>query len=150
MTRRGRVGYALVLVAALTAWSAARADDEDTIDYRKHIMRSMREQAASIAMVLQKKAPADNFATHVRILAVTAAMAKKAFEPKVPGGDAKPEVWSNWADFAKRLDTLVAATDELAKTAEAGGLPAAAPKVEAALSCKACHDKYKVPSKTGQ
>jgi cytochrome c556 len=126
--------------------SAVRADDQDVIDYREHIMKTMGEQAASISQILQQKAPADNFALHVQILAVAAATAKKAFEPKVPGGEAKPEVWTHWADFAKRLDDLTAATAELANTAKAG-VAAAAPKVQAAMTCKSCHDTYRVEKK---
>jgi len=98
-------------------------------------------------MIMQHKAPADNFVTHTRILAITAATAKSAFEPKVLGGDAKPEVWAQWADFSKRLDALTAATADLAKTAQAGGIAAAGPKVQSALNCKGCHDSYSVPKK---
>lgn len=148
MTRLGRIVHGLALATVLVGSSAAvYADDQDVIDYRRHIMKTMGEQAASIGMILQQKAPADNFATHVKILAVTAATAKKAFEPKVQGGDAKPEVWSNWADFSKKMDALVAATDDLAKTAASGGLAAAQPKVQSALTCKGCHDMYRVPPK---
>jgi cytochrome c556 len=125
----------------------AYADDQDVIDYREHIMKTMGEQAAAISQILQQKAPAENFAIHVQILAVTAATAKQAFQPQVPGGEAKPDVWARWADFAKRLDDLTAATADLAKTAKAGGVAAAAPKVETALTCKNCHDTYRVEKK---
>ena len=137
----------LVLTAALLLPTAVRADDQDTIDYRQHIMKTMGEQAAAIGQILQQKAPPDNFAVHVQILAVTAATAKKAFEPKVLGGEAKPEVWAKWADFAKRLDDLTAATADLAKTAAAGGIAATAPKVQTALTCKSCHDTYREQKK---
>jgi cytochrome c556 len=133
--------------ALLMAATVGRADDQDTVDYRKHIMKTMGEQVASIKMILQQKAPPDNFAVHVKILAVAASTAKKAFEPKVPGGDAKPEVWGNWPDFSKRLDALVAATADLAKTAQDGGVAAARPRVEGTLTCKDCHDTYRVPKK---
>jgi len=131
----------VVIVAAMVATSV-RADDQDVIDYRVHIMKTLDEQAAAISQILEHKAPADNFTTHVQILAITAATAKKAFEPKVLGGEAKPEVWSHWADFAKRLDDLTAATADLANTAKAGGVAAAAPKVQTALACKSCHELY--------
>jgi len=147
MTRLGTIVNGLAMVAVLAASSAVRADNEDTVEYRKHVMKTMGEQAAAIGMILQKKAPADNFATHVKILAITAATAKKAFEPKVPGGDAKPEVWANWADFSKRLDALTAATDDLANTAASGGVSAVEPKMQAAMTCKSCHDNYRVPKK---
>ena len=84
----------------------SRADDQDVIDYRTHVMKTLGEQMGAVGMILENKAPPDNFATHMKVLAVTATQAKKAFEPKVPGGNAKPEVWSDWADFSKRLDEL--------------------------------------------
>jgi cytochrome c556 len=142
VTRTGRLvsGFALVVVAFTPA--AGRADDEDIIEYRQHIMKTLGEQAAAIRMIVEHKAPATNFATHTRVLAITAATAKKAFVPKVPGGKAKPEVWAQWADFAKRLDALAAAADELAVTAKSGDASAAAPKLEAALACKSCHEVY--------
>jgi cytochrome c556 len=127
--------------------AVAHADDQDVIDYRRHIMKTMGEQAAAIDMILQRKAPADNFAVHVKTLAVAAATAKKAFEPRVPGGEAKPDVWSNWPDFSKRLDALTTATDALAKAASDGGVAATSPKMQAALTCKGCHDTYRVPKK---
>lgn len=118
------------LVLALALSGAAHAEDQDSIDYRRHVMATMREEMAAIGQILQKKAPADDLAVHARILEITAATAKKAFEPKALGGDSKPAVWSNWADFAKRLDDLKAATAD-----------PAAPKIEAA--CNSCHDAYR-------
>jgi|ERR1700733_5043534 len=142
MTRSFQALAGFILIATVMLPCAARADEQDTIDYRKHIMKTMGEQAAAITEILQQKAPAENFAVHAQILAVTAATAKKAFEPKVLGGEAKPDVWTHWADFAKGLDDLTAATADLAKTAKGGGVVTAAPKVEAALACKNCHDTY--------
>jgi len=147
MTRWGHFAIGCAILVAATASTLARADDQDVIDYREHIMKTMGEQAAAISQILQQKAPAENFAIHVQILAITAATAKKAFEAKVLGGEAKPDVWVHWADFAKRLDDLTAATADLASTAKAGGAAAAAPKVQAALTCKTCHDTYRVEKK---
>jgi len=137
----------VVLGVLLAGPAIALADDQDVIDYRRHVMKTMGEEVASMRMIMDRKAPAESFAAHARVLAITATMAKKAFEPKVAGGDAKPEVWANWADFARRLDALVSATDELAKVAQSGGLAAAGPKVDEALSCKGCHERYRVARK---
>ncbi|HEY4366237.1 MAG TPA: cytochrome c [Steroidobacteraceae bacterium] len=145
--RLRRLAGALTLAVTLASAPLAHADDQDAIDYRRHIMKTMGEEAAIVGMILKQKAPAESFATHMQILAVAAATAKKAFEPKVAGGDSKPEVWAQWPDFAKRLDALVAATDDLAKTAQQGGVAAAGPKVSTALTCKGCHDTYRVPKK---
>ncbi len=136
----------LIFALLLTAACAAQADDQDVIDYRRHIMHTMGEQVAILDMILQQRAPATSLATHAQVLAITAATAKKAFEPNIAGGEAKPEVWAQWPDFAKRLDALVAATDELAKTAKGGNVTATAPKLKE-LSCKGCHDTYRKPKK---
>jgi cytochrome c556 len=147
--RESRLGLVTLYLAMSVAIfpHVASADDQDVIDYREHIMKSMGEQVAAIGEILEQKVNPENFATHVQILAVTAATAKSAFEPKVLGGKAKPEVWLHWADFAKRLDALAAATADLAKIAKDGGIAAAAPKAQAALTCKSCHDTYRQPDK---
>jgi cytochrome c556 len=136
----------LILAVLLSAAATAHADDQDVIDYRRHIMHTLGEQAAVLGMILEQRAPATNLATHAQILAVTASTAKKAFEPNVAGGEAKPEVWSQWPDFAKRLDALVAAAGEVAKTAKGGNAAATAPKMKD-LGCKSCHDTYRKPKK---
>jgi cytochrome c556 len=133
---------AVLLASSATAW----ADPQDTIDYRRHVMKTMGEQMTAIRMILDKKAPADNFATHLSVIAATAPQAKKAFEPNVPGGKAKPEVWANWADFTKRLDALVAASDEIAKAGKSGGVAAASAKLQS-LNCQSCHETYRAPLK---
>jgi cytochrome c556 len=137
----------LALAALLLGSAAVRADDQDVIDYRVHVMKSMAEELGAINMVLAKKGPADNLVAHAQALAVTAPQARKAFEPKVAGGKSKPEVWSNWADFAKQLDALVSQTDELAKAAKDGGAAAVASKIQS-LNCKSCHDTYMVAAKS--
>jgi cytochrome c556 len=133
-------------LAALAASATVSADPQDSVDYRRHIMKTMGEQMAAIRMILDKKAPADNLAVHLSIIATTAPQAKKAFEPNVPGGKAKPDVWANWTDFSKRLDTLVAATDELAKAARSGGVGAVSAKLQS-LNCQSCHETYRAPLK---
>jgi cytochrome c556 len=136
-----------VFLVLVTASAVVRADDQDVIDYRTHVMKTMGEQVAAISQILEQKAPADNFAVHIEILAIAAATAKKAFEPNVPGGEAKADVWAHWQDFARRLDDLTSATAGLAKTALSGGVAAAQPKLQAALTCKSCHDTYRVEKK---
>jgi len=146
MTRPFRVRATVALIAVATLSSVAHADDQDTIDYRRFIMQSLDDQSAAIDQILQQKAPAENLATHAQILAITATMAKKAFEPKVPGGKAKPEVWSKWADFSKRLDELVVYTRAVARAAK-DGVAATGPALGASHPCKDCHNNYLVQKK---
>lgn len=141
-----RLAWAGIAVAVTLSPLGASADDQDVRDYRSHIMKTMGEQVAMLGLIAQGKAPAADVATQAEVLHITAGMAKVAFTPKVLGGDSKPEIWDKWDDFSKRLDALVAATDELAKSAKQGGLAAATPKLRG-LSCKGCHDDYRVPKK---
>lgn len=131
----------VVLVLAATG---VHADDSDAVEYRKHIMSTMDEELASIDMILANRAPAEALAAHARILAITAGTVKKAFAANTPGGDAKPDVWANWADFVRHLDALTAATGQLAQAdpAAAAGL-----EVNVATACKNCHEQYRVPKK---
>ena len=137
----------MALGALVFATLPSRADDQDVIDYRTHVMKTLGEQTDAIGMILENKAPPDNFATHLKVLAVTATQAKKAFEPKVAGGNSKPEVWSNWADFSKRLDELVTTTAELASAATHQGVAAMGDKLKSTLKCKSCHETYRKPLK---
>ena len=134
------------LLAATILPMTARADDQDTIDYREHIMKTMGAEMVLINQIVQKKAPADGLATFTQGLAMTAATAKSAFATKMAGGEAKPDVWTHWADFSKRLDALAAATEDLANSSKGGDITAAASKV-ATLGCKGCHDVYRQKTK---
>lgn len=132
---------AAAMLATIIVPAIAQADDQDTIDYRQHVMNTMGDQLVLINQIVQKKAPADNLADFAQILAMTAATAQSAFKPNVAGGDSKPAVWTSWPDFSKRLDALVASTADLAKAAKAADTAALASKV-AALDCAGCHQVY--------
>lgn len=148
MTRLSHIAAGVALLAATTLSGVARADNQDIIDYRQHIMKTLGEQAQSLAMVLQGKAPAENVAIHAQLLAVTAATVEKAFTAKVPGGEAKADVWAKWDDFSKKAKDLAAASTELAKAAQAGGVEAAKAKMAPpGLGCKGCHDVYREQKK---
>jgi cytochrome c556 len=122
------------------------ADDQDVRDYRANVMKTLGEQFAALNQITKAKAPAADIATQAEVLSITARTVKIAFEPKVEGGKAKPEVWDKWDDFSKRLDELVAASADVAKSAKAGGVAAVTPKLSS-LSCKGCHDVYRVEKK---
>ena len=127
----------LPLVAAV-----AHADDEDTIAYRKHIMKTLDEQTAAIGMIFSGVIPDTNLQLHLDAIASAAAMGLSAFEPNVPGGDAKPEVWSNWEDFSKRMNEFAEKTANMAKVAREQGTDHAAELAVDALDCKGCHKVY--------
>lgn len=141
-------GFLCVAAALLGAQSMAWADDDDVITYRQLIMKEMDAEASALGMIVSGQIPTDALVSQTKALALSAKGALKAFERKVPGGDAKPEVWAKWDDFSKRMQTLTQNTDELTKSAEAGNLSAFAEKMTDALTCKQCHETYRVKKKT--
>jgi cytochrome c556 len=136
-----------MLVLALMP-AVAAADDQDSIDYRKHIMQTLHAQTSALGMIMSGAIPDDNVIAHIDTLAITAATALKSFEPKVEGGDAKPEVWTNWDDFAARMNDFAAKTAQMAKTAHEQGKDEALLQAVDALSCKGCHDDYNTKDPT--
>jgi cytochrome c556 len=142
MNRIIRAFGALTLAAFPLISAPAGADDEDTIAYRKHVMRTLDEQTAALGMIFSGAIPDNNLALHMDAIATSASMALSAFEPNVPGGDAKPEVWSNWEDFSRRMNDFAAKTANMAKVAHGPDPQAAVELAIEALDCKGCHKLY--------
>ena len=123
----------------------ASADDEDAIAYRRHIMHSLQEQTAALGKILSGAVPDDNAVAHMEALALIASTALKSFEPRVPGGDSKPEVWSDWDDFSSRMEEFARLTAKMAQAARDEGKDAGLSHAIEALNCKGCHDVYRKP-----
>lgn len=136
-------GFAVVAAMAVSAPMVAKADDKDVIDYRQHIMKALDAQTAAIGMVVSTQVPDDNLVQHTEAIALAAKTALKSFEAKVQGGESKPEIWANWADFSKRMNEFVDKTDKMAKAAKTGGVPVVMEQMVDALTCKGCHDVYR-------
>jgi cytochrome c556 len=138
-----RFPAALILALSLLP-AAAAGDDQDVIDYRKHIMNTLDAQVAALGMIMSGAIPDDNAVAHLDIIARAAATSLKSFEPRVEGGDAKPEVWSQWDDFSARMNEFAERTAAMAKTAHEQGKDEALLQAMDALTCKQCHDTYRV------
>lgn len=136
-------GVAVVAVMAVSAPMVAQADDKDVIDYRQHIMKALDAQTAAIGMIVSTQIPDANLVAHAEGIALAAKAAKKSFEAKVAGGESKPEIWANYADFSKRMDDFVAKTEKMAQDAKTGGIPVVMEQMVDALTCKGCHDVYR-------
>jgi len=117
---------------------------DPVIAYRVEVMKTLGAQAAALGAIMQKKVPAQfdqNIALHAEAISLAAREALKAFEPKQPGGAAKPELWDHWDDVSARFKALDRAASDIAKAAKTGQVD---PKtVLAALTCKSCHDIYR-------
>lgn len=134
---------ALQVAGSAAVNAAPAANNANAVDYRQHIMNTLNEQAAALGQILSGAAPDDNVLAHLDVLALTASTALKAFELKVPGGEARPEVWAKWADFSQRMTEFAQKTAAMAKLGHEQGKEAALANVVDALSCKKCHDTYR-------
>jgi cytochrome c556 len=105
-------------------------------------MKTLDEQTNAIGMILSGVIPDDNLQLHMDAIATTAAMALRSFEPNVPGGDSKPEVWSNWEDFSARMTDFEKKTANMARVAREEGPENAGELAIEALDCKSCHKLY--------
>lgn len=136
---------AFVMAPALADAPAAApaAADKAIVDARKHIMNTMKEQSQTLGDMMAGLKPDDDAVALLDALAKTASGALKAFEPQVQGGESKPEVWSQWADFSKRMNEFMQKTADMAKLAHDKGKQAGLEATADALTCKSCHDIYR-------
>jgi cytochrome c556 len=142
-TKSRRSVALLVGTLAILCQQPGHADDEDTIDYRQLIMKQLDAESEALGMIVSGQIPPDSLALEAKSIANAAKAALKAFEPKVLGGEAKPEVWSNWDDFSKRMQAFARNSEEMAKVAETGNLAKVTELMITALPCKECHDTYR-------
>jgi len=133
-------GSALVLTVALVAQAATPAEQ------RREIMKQTGFAMRDSTGFLTGQTPWDAAKAKALMTGITANATKlKTLYPVGSGADPKteasPAIWTNKADFDKRLaemGTLAAAAGK-AKTPEE--FKAAFPKVSA--TCKSCHDLYR-------
>ena len=137
---------ALALMPA-PALAQGKAEDKDVLAYRRALMITLNEQSGALGMILSSSITTGDPVAHLEAIALTASYAVKAFEPKVEGGEARPEVWTKWADFSKRMNDFARKTAVAAKTAREKGPEAGLTNILDALTCKACHDIYRDEAK---
>jgi cytochrome c556 len=132
---------------AVTAQSTPPADAEGIIFERQQIMKDLDGNAEILGDIVAGLAPKDKLAATARAIAQSARDSRESFRAQVPGGRSKPEVWSNNADFMKRMDDFVARSEVMVQQAEAGNLAAVTDGLGQSLPCKSCHDLYRTPKR---
>jgi cytochrome c556 len=131
-------------VAQSSPPAAVSQDDADAIILdRQLVMQQLDKDTKALGEIVAGLRPPDKMADHAKAIAKGAKDAFKAFEPKVGGGGSKPEVWSNWEDFSKRMQAFATASDAMAKASETGNVVAVSELMIPALPCKQCHDIYR-------
>ena len=138
-----RVSTIVAAVITCTLFTAAQASDDDVREYREHIMKAMNAQAAVLGQIVSTAVPPDNLQAHLDAIALLASTALAAFEPKVQGGEAKPEVWSQWPDFSKRMREFADKTAAAAKLGHTASPEEALANMLDVMDCKGCHEVYR-------
>jgi cytochrome c556 len=150
---------ASALLAALTACGGGASGpsfDPESPEgsaylYRESVMELARQKSALLLGMAREEMPLDE-AAFVKAAADLAALSDMmiegfATEALVEESRTDPAVWENRDDFESKIDALVAATAELAETAQSGGFAAAQGMVQPATSqnCGSCHRAYRLP-----
>jgi cytochrome c556 len=142
---------ALLLAVAATSVHAQGqpSKGEQALKYRKAVYQAIAWNFGPMSQMAQGKIPYDakEFELRAGRVAALAPMLSESYSAEsrdVTGSKAKPELWSNRADFDAKMNDLVERSATLATVAKTGD--AAKSKqafLDTAAACKACHDKYK-------
>lgn len=158
VTRKAAFAALAALVACIGITGVASAQNankaaEFAIKYRKSLYFMMYGNFAPLGAVVKGAAPYDAkaFTQKADRVAFLSVMAGDAFPAESASGaptDAKPEIWTNRAEFDKLMKNWQDKTAELAKVSRGGKLDAIKPAfIAVGDACKACHDKFKVEEK---
>jgi cytochrome c556 len=143
--------FSAALIAGITLFTSfadAQVKPADALRYRKSAYHVLIWNWMPLANAVRGKSPY-NKAEFERYSARVAQVAPMLLEGFPAGSgvgktEAKPEVWTNWADFQlkmKAFETESAALALLAKGGDFEKIKVQFGKVGG--TCKACHDKYK-------
>lgn len=135
---------ALGLICAAGLVHAKEGVQNPAVKARMDAMATIAANTKALGQMAGGAAPFDaaKAAEYAAALSATAATAADLFvAPETdPVSDARPEIWTNWADFSAKADALAAAAQAL-DTASVETLAAGMPAV--AGSCKSCHSQYR-------
>lgn len=125
--------------------SIAQDDGSDPVLDRQLVMQQLEKNSGTMGNILAGLESKDKLAATADALAKDAKEVRASFQSKTPGGRTKPEAWSNWQDFSKRLDDMVVKTEHMAEVAKTGNVNAVTDLVADAIPCKSCHTAYRAP-----
>lgn len=142
---RGRATrIALAVALPLAPLSTVHGQAEDPVLQRQLIMQQVDEDAEALGMIAAGLEPKTKMAEHARSIAKSARESYEAFKKNAPGGKAKPEIWSNWADYSAKMEAWIANADKMVIAADKGDVSGVTEIMVEALPCKGCHDVYRV------
>lgn len=139
------LGATLAVHERTSAQPAAALESADPVLDRQLNMQQLEKDSKTMGMILAGIEPASKLSPTADALAKDAKDIRDSFQSKTPGGRTRPEAWTHWDDFSKRLDDMVAKTDHMAEVARTGNLNAVTELVSDAIPCKGCHTAYRLP-----
>jgi len=140
----------LLPLAAIALPAQAQVKPDDAIRYRTSAYQVLVWNWAPMGAMVRGRVPFDAkaFSQRADRVQVISTMLLEGFPPGTATGtlktESKPEIWTNFADFQKKMKNFEMAAAELARVAKAGDEAATkAQFAKASETCKACHDLYK-------
>ena len=136
-------------VVSSSAIAMEFSDPADAVELRQAQMSVISTYFGDMGDMVKRKKPFDvaQFKTNAERLAVLANWANTGFEKDIyTSSDSETEeaVWSNKADFDKKMAQFAKAAEELKNVAAGGNLRASIPAFKAVAStCGGCHKPYK-------
>jgi cytochrome c556 len=139
----------LSMLAAAPALTATAATPDRAIGYRQDVFGLVGWNFGALADMVREKRAWDGaeFTRRAERVAQLSLMTDEGFPEGSDKGattDAKPEIWTNRADFDAKMDDFRREAAALASTAKGGDQAAIkAQFAKTGGTCKACHDEYK-------
>ena len=146
-----------MLAASLIATVPSLALDEEKVNpkvqHRQNVMEIVKYSLLGMRDIIKEDvADQSQFPALASSMANASSIAAKAFTPDTRSLEgkttAKDNVWENWSDFSKRMETFNADAQALAIVAKEGDMKANIIAFKkAAQNCKSCHDEYRKADK---
>lgn len=139
---------AVILAATAVAVQAQQVKLEDQVKYRRAAYTLMSLNFGSLAAMAQDKKPfnRDEAIRNADFVAMLSTVPRLYFgEGTDKDTKAKPEIWTNRADFDAKMDKMVGEAQKLPAAVRAGDMAAFKKQVgDVGSACKACHDEYRL------
>jgi cytochrome c556 len=139
----------LTLLAGIASQPLYAGELERALEYRQGVMNVLGWNMKSMSDMMKGKKPYDKdaFARHADDLAQAASLDIAAGFPEDSDEgetDARADIWLDFDDFEKKLESLREASQNLSEVAKAGDKAANGQALgKTGKTCKGCHDSYK-------
>lgn len=149
MKKLTRLTMAIAVTVATIPAMAQFQKPDDAVKYRQNAFYVMSQHFGRLGAMANGKVPYDAKAA-AENAAIVETLSKLPWAGFMPGTEslkssAKPEVWSEKAKFDQGAEKMRGEVTKLAAAAKMGNVEALkAAFGDAASTCKACHDSYKM------